>query len=176
VEADLRQPTLARDLNLPQNSGLSHVLIGEANLIDVVHVWPGTTLSVIPAGEVPPNPGDLLSSARMGPLMRRLSESFDIVLIDGPAILEVSDSLELSRHVHGVLLVISVNLVRRRQLAEALASLETADAKPVGLVLNEARVKQRRQSRRRRRATTLSAWDTWQPHPEVVADGTPSST
>jgi polysaccharide biosynthesis transport protein len=176
VEADLRQPTLARDLNLPQNFGLSHVLIGEANLIDVVYSWPGTNLSVLPAGEVPPNPGDLLGSGRIGPLMQRLRESFDVVLIDGPAILEVSDSLELSRHVRGVLLVVSVHLVRRRQLAEALASLETVDAKPIGLVLNETRVKQRRLSRRRRRPTTLSAWDTWRPEPEVVADGAPSST
>ena len=54
VEADLRRPTLARDLNLPQGSGLSHVLIGEADLADVVYVWPGTTVAVVPAGEVPP--------------------------------------------------------------------------------------------------------------------------
>jgi polysaccharide biosynthesis transport protein len=162
VEADLRRPTLARDLNLPQGSGLSHVLIGEAGLADVVYVWPGTRVAVVPAGEVPPNPTDLLGSARMAPLMQRLSATFEVVLIDGPAILEVSDSLELSRHARCALLVVSVNHIQRRQLAEALASFETADAKLVGLVINEARVKPWERRRRRKRQSALPTWDNWQ--------------
>src|SRR5829696_1888 len=163
VEADLRRPTLARDLNLPQGSGLSHVLIGEADLTDVVHVWPGTAVAVVPAGEVPPNPSDLLGSARMAPLIQRLSATFEVVLIDGPAILEVSDSLELSRHARCALLVVSVNQIQRRQLAEALASFETADAKLVGLVMNDARVKPWQRRGRRKRHSALPAWDNWQP-------------
>ncbi|HLM20311.1 MAG TPA: polysaccharide biosynthesis tyrosine autokinase [Propionibacteriaceae bacterium] len=166
LEADLRRPTLAHDLNLPQGSGLSHVLIGEADPADVVYAWPGTTVAVVPAGEVPPNPSDLLGSARMAPLMQRLSATFEVVLIDGPAILEVSDSLELSRHAGCALLVVSVNRIQRRQLAEALASFETADAKLVGLVINEARVKPWVRRRRRKRQSALPTWDNWQPtHP-----------
>src|SRR5829696_3186818 len=163
LEADLRRPTLAHDLNLPQGSGLSHVLIGEADPADVVYAWPGTTVAVVPAGEVPPNPSDLLGSARMAPLMQRLSATFEVVLIDGPAILEVSDSLELSRHAGCALLVVSVNRIQRRQLAEALASFETADAKLVGLVINDARVKPWQRSGRRKRHSALPTWDNWQP-------------
>ena len=90
------------------------------------------------------------------------------MLIEGPAILEVSDSLELSRHARCALLVVSVNHVQRRQLAEALASFETADARLVGLVINEARVKPWERSRRRKRQSALPAWDNWQPKQAVV--------
>jgi hypothetical protein len=103
----------------------------------------------------------------MAPLMQRLSATYEVVLIDGPAILEVSDSLELSRHAGCALLVVSVNHIQRRQLAEALASFETADAKLVGLVINEAQVKPWKRSRRRNGSMSSARfspdWDWDQP-------------
>lgn len=142
VDADLRRPTVAKSMGLEGGAGLTTVLIGRAELADVVQPWNRTTLDVLAAGQVPPNPSELLGSRAMGALLDRLRSTYDIVLIDSPPLLPVTDTAVLSTRAGGVLVVAGADRLHKAQLREALSTLETVGAKVLGLVLNKVAVKQ----------------------------------
>ena len=137
VDADLRRPTVAQYLGLEGAAGLTTVLIGRADVEDVVQPWGESTLDVLPAGQVPPNPSELLGSTAMRTLIRRFSERYDTVIIDSPPVLPVTDAAVLGRQAGGVLLVAGVDRIHRSQLNDALESLDTAGANLLGLVINK---------------------------------------
>jgi polysaccharide biosynthesis transport protein len=137
VDGNLRQPSLARPLGLKEGPGLSDVLTGDAGPADIVQVWEGSTLHVVTAGHQPSKGSELLDSEAMAALLARLSSTYDIVLVDGPSLLEASDASALSGAASGVLLVVGVDRTPRRQVAEAVDSLATVDAHVLGLVLNK---------------------------------------
>lgn len=136
VDADLRRPALARYLGLEGGVGLTTVLVGRAHVDDVLQPW-GTTsrLLVLPAGQVPPNPSELLGSEQMTKLVRELEGRFDIVVIDGAPLLPVTDSAVLAEVAGGVLLVVRSGSTRRPLVARALAALTAVDAKVLGVAL-----------------------------------------
>lgn len=136
IDADLRRPSAARYLGLEGAVGLTTVLIGEAAVEDVIQPW-GGSIDVLPAGQIPPNPSELLDSAAMSGLLRRLGASYDTILLDTSPLLPVTDSAALSRFVDGVLLVVGCQAVHRHQLAEALGLLAAVDARVLGIVLNK---------------------------------------
>ena len=135
VDADLRRGSMADDLALEGVPGLTNVLIGGAQLTDAVQIW-GKGLYLLPAGELPPNPSELLDSPAMSAVVKQLSSQYDMVLLDSPPLLPVSDALVLSKSAGGTLLVVGADRIRRPQLREALESLSTVDANLLGLVLN----------------------------------------
>lgn len=135
VDVDLRQPTVADKLGLENSAGLTTALLGSADVSELLQPWGQDELYVLTAGMMPPNPAELLDSRAMGTLITRLSGEFDFVILDGPPLLPVADSLTLSKYVGRVLLVASVGEVRLSELQEALRSLEVLDV-PVNLVLN----------------------------------------
>jgi succinoglycan biosynthesis transport protein ExoP len=137
VDADLRRPSVADSLGLEGGAGLTTVLIGRADVEDVVQPWGDSTLDVLAAGQVPPNPSELLGSTAMLTLIRRLTGSYDTVIIDSPPLLPVTDAAVLGRQSGGVLLVAGVDRIHRSQLGEALESLETAGVPILGLVVNK---------------------------------------
>ena len=137
IDADLRRPSVADYLGLEGGAGLTTVLIGRADVQDVVQPWGDTTLDVLPAGQIPPNPSELLGSTAMRTLLDRLNEMYDMVLIDSPPLLPVTDAAVLGRQVGGVLLVAGVDRIHRPQLKETLESLDTAGCHLLGLVVNK---------------------------------------
>jgi capsular exopolysaccharide synthesis family protein len=136
IDADLRRPSAARYLGLEGAVGLTTVLIGEAAVEDVIQSW-GGSIDVLPAGQIPPNPSELLDSAAMSGLLRRLGASYDTILLDTSPLLPVTDAAALSRFVDGALLVVGCQTVHRNQVADALGSLAAVDARVLGLVLNQ---------------------------------------
>jgi capsular exopolysaccharide synthesis family protein len=136
IDADLRKPSLARNLGLEGAVGLTTVLIGEATVEDVIQPW-GGSIDVLPAGQIPPNPSELLDSEAMADLLRRLSGRYDAILLDAAPLLPVTDSAALSRFVDGALLVVGCQAVHRHQLSEALGLLAAVDARVLGIVLNQ---------------------------------------
>lgn len=135
VDVDLRQPTVAEKLGLENSVGLTTALVGSADLSELMQPWGQDELYVLTAGMMPPNPTELLDSRAMGTLIKRLTGEFDIVILDGPPLLPVADSLVLSKQVGRVLLVASVGQVRTNDLQEAVRSLDVLDV-PVDVVLN----------------------------------------
>jgi polysaccharide biosynthesis transport protein len=137
VDADLRRPSVATSMGMEGRVGLTTVLIGKAELRDVVQHWQNTALDVLPSGRIPPNPSELLGSAAMERLLGELTASYDVVLLDTPPLLPVTDAAVLSSLVGGSLLVVGADRVQRPQLQQAIESLETAGAHIHGLVVNK---------------------------------------
>lgn len=135
VDADLRQPKLAEYMGLDPSVGLTDVLIGRAELGDVVQPWGTTSLSVLPAGQIPPNPSELLGSKVMAALIATLGAQFDWVLFDSPPLLPVTDAAVLSEHVNAVVMVVSAGRTTKHQLEMAAQRLRMVDTQVVGVVL-----------------------------------------
>jgi succinoglycan biosynthesis transport protein ExoP len=138
VDADLRRPSIAQYIGIESNVGLTTVLIGRVDVQDVVQPFGASTLDVLPTGQIPPNPSELLGSPAMAGLLDRLTATYDMVLLDSPPLLPVTDAAVLSKLAGGVLLVVGADRIHRPQLQETLVSLETAGADLFGIVLNKS--------------------------------------
>ena len=123
VDADMRRPRLAEMMGLEGAVGLSDVLIGRAALDDVLQEWGSDGLFVLPAGQIPPNPSELLGSQPATDLIDALAEAFDVVLIDAPPLLPVSDAAILSRRTGGAIIVAAAGRTKRSQLHGAIEAL-----------------------------------------------------
>lgn len=138
VDCDLRKPTIAQVMGIEGAVGLTDVLIGRANLADVLQPWGAEgRLSVLPAGRIPPNPGELLGSDGMSQILEELSADFDYVLIDTPPLLAISDAAVLAQYASGTLLVASTGSTTRNALASAIEALEAVNSGPAGIILTK---------------------------------------
>jgi succinoglycan biosynthesis transport protein ExoP len=135
IDADLRRPKLAGYMGLEGAVGLSDVLIGKARLSDVLQPWGDGNLSVLPAGTMPPNPSELLGSRAMSALLAELEENFDIVIVDLPPLLPVTDAAIVSKLTRGTLVVVAAGRTQRAELAGAIAALENVGAPVAGVIL-----------------------------------------
>ncbi|KAE8764403.1 polysaccharide biosynthesis tyrosine autokinase [Georgenia thermotolerans] len=137
VDADLRRPCVAEYLGLEGAVGLTTALIGAAEISDVVQPWQGSSLDVLPSGEIPPNPSELLGSVEMSMLLAGLAETYDVVVLDSPPLLAVADATLLSRLTSGTVLLAGADRVHKAQVRQALESLAMVDARVLGVVLNK---------------------------------------
>jgi len=145
IEADMRIPVLAKVLRINDTPGLSNVLAGVNQLTEAVR--PSMlleSLSVLPAGETPPNPSELLSSARMEQLVKVLSDAFDYIIVDLPPVNAVSDSLAVSKLLNGMVMVVRQNYCDQRSLSDAMRRLEFLNVKLLGFVMNDAETAEKR--------------------------------
>jgi capsular exopolysaccharide synthesis family protein len=136
VEADLRRPRIAEYLGIEGAAGLSNVLAGQVDVEDVMQRWGSHELHVLPSGFIPPNPSELLGSTAMSRLLERQREIFDMVIIDTPPLLPVTDGAVVAVKTDGAVLVTRSGKTARVQVARATAALKTVDARILGCVLN----------------------------------------
>jgi len=136
IEGDLRRPRLLEYMGMDGSFGLTNVLIGQADLSDVLQQFTDTGVYVIGAGSVPPNPSELLGSAAMIKTLRELESRFDVVIIDTPPLLPVTDAAVLSTIAGGTVVVVGAGRVDRDHLARSLQSLDAVKGRVLGLVLN----------------------------------------
>ena len=144
IDADLRRPRIHLHAGIDGSLGLTSVLLEQVSLDVATHSVSGTTLDVLPAGEIPPNPAEMLTSPRMEELIAAVSGKYDYVIIDTPPTLSVADANLLAPIADGVLLVVDAMQTRRAALAESMKSLELGGARILGTVLNRARPVRRR--------------------------------
>ncbi|MEO7449298.1 MAG: polysaccharide biosynthesis tyrosine autokinase [Humibacillus sp.] len=140
IDGDLRNPSVASSMGLDGSFGLTTLLLGQVDPADVIQRWRESSLFVLPAGPVPPNPSELLGSEPMESLFGKLSADFDFVLVDSPPVVPVIDAVLINRLTHGLIMVVAADRTRRRDLASAIHSLETVDAPVAGFALNMAPV------------------------------------
>ncbi|HWC87399.1 MAG TPA: AAA family ATPase [Solirubrobacteraceae bacterium] len=163
ADVDLRQPTLERYFDLPRSPGITSVLLGEATLEQALVEIPldeapsplghyGSrngaakesrlrqtgSLHIIPTGELPPNAGELVASGALRDLLRALSDGADVLLMDTPPLLQVSDAMALTTDVDAIILVSRLGVVRRRMLEELTRVLAAAPASTLGVVITDA--------------------------------------
>ncbi|MBO0610927.1 polysaccharide biosynthesis tyrosine autokinase [Myceligenerans salitolerans] len=136
VDADLRRPSVSKYMGLEATVGLTTVLIGRIEFPGAIQPWGNKNLHVLPSGVIPPNPSELLGSARMTELLDQLAAEYDVVIVDTAPLLPVTDAALLARIAGGAVVVVGAGTVHRLQLAEAIYTLETVGAPVHGIVLN----------------------------------------
>ena len=135
VDADLRRPKVHEYMGIDGTVGLTDLLVGRAELKDIVQPWGKGKLFVLPAGHVPPNPSELLGSARMRHFIGEFNMSFDVVIFDAPPLLPVTDAAILAQSVGGAIIVVASGRTHKNQLKGAVAALKNVGAPISGLVL-----------------------------------------
>lgn len=136
LDADLRKPTVHHTFSIANTIGLSNVLTSNMSINEAVHKTDLENLYIMPSGPVPPNPTDLLDSKAMDKLVTAMLGVFDLVLFDAPPVLPVPDALVLSRKCDGVILVAKSGSTKKESLKKVKESLEKAQARILGVVLN----------------------------------------
>jgi succinoglycan biosynthesis transport protein ExoP len=137
VCCDLRRPRLHDFFGMSNRIGFTSVLWGDVALKDAVQFVPRLDhLAVLPSGPVPADPSELLVSQRAADIFASLMETADILLVDSPPILPVSDAAALSARMDGLLLVVTPGTTTRKQVARAVELLDQVEAPLLGTVLN----------------------------------------
>ena len=136
VDADLRRPMVASYLGLEGSAGLTTALVGSSQVEDLLQPWGNDDLYVLTSGRIPPNPSEILGSGSMSSLLDYLSSTFDVVVVDAPPLIPVTDATVLAQMVGGVMLVTGSGKVRNQDLEKSLESLKLVKANLLGVVLN----------------------------------------
>lgn len=136
IDCDLRKPSIHKAFNLSHAVGVSTFLSRDVQLEAIVQETAFPKISVLPCGPIPPNPAELISSGRMRQLLATASERYDHILIDSPPLINVTDSVILSRMVDGVMLVVHGGKSSRQLVRRARQELASVGAKVFGVVLN----------------------------------------
>lgn len=136
VDANLRTPGVGRYLALDTSRGLADVLSGTAAVAEVLQDSLDGRLTVLPSGEQPPDPGEMLASPRLSATLRSLTERFDVVIVDAPPLHGVADAAVLSKVTDGSLLVVRANRTRTADVERSMDLLQRVGAKLAGAVLN----------------------------------------
>jgi capsular exopolysaccharide synthesis family protein len=134
VDADLRKPTIGNLFNFEQAVGLTEVLLGQVSVDDVSYRWGKSPLVVLPSGTPPPNPSELLGTVGTRRLIAELRNKYDIVVIDSPPLVPVTDAAVISTLVDGVVLIVRPGKVTKAQFNRAIGQLERVGARLLGLV------------------------------------------
>jgi non-specific protein-tyrosine kinase len=133
VEADLRRPTIADLLGIERAAGLTDVLTGRAQSQQVIQCW-GGVIDVLSSGPLPPNPSELLASRQMTALLEELRDRYDMVLLDSPPLLPVTDAAAVAPATDGAILVCRFNETTREQIGRAAEALRAVSAPLLGTV------------------------------------------
>jgi len=140
VDADMRKPTQHRNFKLSRSQGLSKILGGLCTVEECICKQVKPNVDVIPAGTIPPNPSELLGSARMKSLLEELQNQYDYVFVDMPPLCVVADALVVAPSTAGVLLVARYNQTIYDELAEAVEKVELANAPVLGVVMTDKKM------------------------------------
>ena len=156
VEADLRKPVIHKIFGINRIPGLTDHILGNYSWQEIRHTitdimlgdfeleeilrTPGLdNLNIIPAGTNPPNPAEILGSERLKEFLKEAYAQYDMIFIDAPPILPVTDATEISTLVDGVLIVYTVGKIGRGVLKRAKTSLDNVGGNVVGIILNNVR-------------------------------------
>jgi uncharacterized protein involved in exopolysaccharide biosynthesis/Mrp family chromosome partitioning ATPase len=153
VSSDMRRPLIARTFGLPKNPGLSDILtgtatldesvrglsdmiMGELKMDDLIKSPAMKNLWILPSGNIPSYPAELLGSAEMDALIREMKGKFDVILFDAPPVLVVTDASVLAPKMDKIVLVYEIGKTSRHALSRTKSQLETMDGKIAGVILN----------------------------------------
>lgn len=137
VDGDMRRPTLSKLLEVPEQRGLSNLIMRGTCNPDYIYSTLIPNLKLVQAGRIPPNPAELLGSERMQVLVSWLKTKADYVVIDSPPVLAVTDAVLLAQIVDTTLFVVSSEQTRYPAVLEALERLDAVGAPIAGAVLNK---------------------------------------
>ncbi len=139
IDGDLRIPSVAKKMEIQSSPGLTDLLMGKgAQMSDfqspILKSW-----YILPAGNIPPNPSELLGSRRMEAVLNELKQTFDYIIIDLPPVNIVSDALSISKLITGIIVVIREEYTEKKELERCFRQLKLSDVNILGCVMNEAK-------------------------------------
>jgi tyrosine-protein kinase Etk/Wzc len=140
IDGDLRRGHLNEYFGLPRGAGLADLVAGNRSFDDTVHKEVLPKLDVLQCGEYPRDPAELLLSANFRATIRAASELYDIVLLDAPAILAVSDTATMAPVADSIFLVARFADTRAGEISESVKRLAQTGAKVEGILLNGFKV------------------------------------
>lgn len=136
VDADMRKPTVYKTFQLTNSTGLSTVLSTGASVYESAQRTSIPNLTVVTSGPKPPNPSELLGSARMDQVIAEAKELYDIIIFDMPPVVAVTDAQVMSSKADGTLLVIRENVTKKEDATKAKELLQLVQARMLGVVYN----------------------------------------
>ncbi|WBF52132.1 CpsD/CapB family tyrosine-protein kinase [Macrococcoides canis] len=136
IDGDLRKPTVQYTFETKNVFGLSNLITNQINLAQAIQNTEVENLSIMTSGPIPPNPSELLTSNRFKELLSNFEEYFDMIIIDTPPVLAVTDAVIMSTLVDGTILVTNVETNNKHHLIKAKEVLQKSDANILGIVLN----------------------------------------
>ena len=139
LDGDLRLPSVAKKLEVAGAPGLSDALIDSKGDISAIKPLVNENWHFLPAGTIPPNPSEMLGSAQMEAYIKKLSESYDFIIVDLPPVNIVSDALVVSPLLDGMIVVVRCNYSEKRELSKCIKALELANVKILGLLMTAKR-------------------------------------
>ncbi len=134
IEADLRRPKLSELLGLDRQIGLTRVLAGRVSLSKAIQTWGGGSFDVLSTGPTPPNPSELLASNQMRMVLDEARGNYDVVLVDTPPLLPVTDAAAIAPATDGAVLVCRFQETTRSQLEAAARALRAVSVEPLGTI------------------------------------------
>ena len=134
IEADLRRPKVADLLGVERSVGLTNVLAGQVRVQQAIQPWAGGRFDVLASGPLPPNPSELLASEHTEDLLEELREQYDMVLLDSPPLLPVTDAAAVAPATDGAILICRYKETSQTQVKAAVAALEAVSAPLLGTV------------------------------------------
>src|SRR6185312_778621 len=138
VDADMRRPKIGKLVGIdPRHPGLADLVAAQAPISECVVYHEKVGIHILPAGTVPPNPLELLSSQRFADMMAKIKQAFDIVVVDSAPLQLVSDSIVLSQHASGIIYVVKADATPYQVARNGLKRLRRAGASVLGVVLNQ---------------------------------------
>lgn len=132
VDCDMRLPTVSDSFQVKPTPGLSDFLAGQAKVEDAIRQMDDYSLSIMPAGNIPPDPTGLLEDEQIEHLFVAFRSIYDYVVVDLPPVTVVSDAAILSKFIDGFLLVVRNRQTRHRYVSEMLRQLRLTESKIIG--------------------------------------------
>ena len=140
IEGDMRLPQLSNRLNIKKEPGLSDLLVRKCKPSDVLQPSEiQSNLYVICAGNIPPNPAELLGSSRMEAAVELMSKTFEYILIDLPPVNVVTDALVTAKYVDGMVLVVMQGYATRKSVADMIRMMQFHQVNILGFVMNSGK-------------------------------------
>ena len=139
IDADLRIPSVAKKLEIENSPGLTDLLRGKGAQMSEFQSHLLRNWFVLPSGDIPPNPSELLGSSRMENILNQLRDVFDYIVIDLPPVNIVSDAVSISGLISGMIVVIREEYTEKKELERCFRQLQLSNVNILGCVMNEAK-------------------------------------
>ena len=139
IDGDLRIPSIAKKMDITSSVGLTNFLMGKGVDIEAFKTDISENWYILPAGNIPPNPSELLGSKRMEAVLEDFKKIFDYIIIDLPPVNIVSDALSISGLITGIIVVIREEYTEKKELEHCFRLLKLSNVNVLGCVMNESR-------------------------------------
>ena len=139
IDGDLRITSIAKKLDIESSTGLSDLLKGRGAQLSDFQSHLLKNWFILPAGDIPPNPSELLGSSRMENILNKLRDMFDYIVIDLPPVSIVSDAVSISSLISGMIVVIREDYTEKKELERCFRQLKLSNVNILGCVMNAAK-------------------------------------